>query len=172
MSDPVTWAYIAAAASAATAVVGGVQASNQAETEADIQKANAEAAAQQASAAEDLQRRRNRGVLARQRAAIAESGIGFGGSAERLQQDSAVQAELDALNVRYEGTVRQMGFKTGAQFSKAQASNAMSGAYLAAGGELLGGASDVHALKVKQVGSAGTAPGTGSGYFRKFRVGT
>ena len=152
MSDPVTWAYIAMAASAGTAVAGGIQQSNQAETEADIQKANAQAAAEQASAAEDLQRRRNRGILARQRAAIAESGIGFGGSSEKLQQDSAVQAELDALNVRYEGTMKTMGFRTGGAFSRSQSKNAMAGGFLSAGGELLGGYSDAQALKIQRVG--------------------
>jgi len=102
MSDPVTWAYIGMAVSGGTALYSGYTQKQQADTEADVAKKNAEAAAQQASAAEDAQRRRSRSILARQRAAIAESGIGFGGSSETLQQDSAVQAELDALKPLYE----------------------------------------------------------------------
>ena len=147
MSDPVTWGYVAAWIGAGTAVASGVQESNNAEAEADLAEANAKAAAEQASAAEEVQRRRNRSILARQRAAIAESGIGFGGSAEKLQQDSAVQAELDALNVRYEGRLRGIGFRTDASFARTRSGNAMAGSMLSASSQLLGGMSDVYAMK-------------------------
>jgi hypothetical protein len=132
---------------AGTAVASGVQQSNQAEAESELAKNNATAAAQQASAAEDAQRRRSRSILARQRAAIAESGIGFGGSSEVLQQDSAVQAELDALTVRYEGRMRGLGFQTDASVAKSRSKSAMAGGYLAASGQLLGGAADAYAMK-------------------------
>lgn len=153
MSDPVTWAYIAAVVSAGTAVAGGVQQSNQADAEAELAQNNADAAAQQASIAEDAMRRRNRGLLARQRASIAESGIGFGGSAEKLQQDSAVAAELDALNIRYEGRMKQLGLQADASIAKTRASNAMAGGYLSAAGELLGGYADASKLKAMRVGN-------------------
>jgi hypothetical protein len=147
MADPVTWAYIAAYVAAGTAVASGYQQSQQADAEAELAQKNAEAAAAQASAAEDAQRRRSRSILARQRAAIAESGIGFEGSSERLQQESAVQAELDALNVRYEGRMRGMGYRADASFARSRSSNAMTGGYLSAAGSLLGGYSDAYAMK-------------------------
>lgn len=147
MSDPVTWMYVATALAAGTTAASGYQQSQQAEAEADLANANAEAAAKQASAAEDAQRRRSRSILARQRAAIAESGIGFGGSSERLQQDSAVQAELDALTVRYEGRMRTMGFQHDARFARSRSSNALTGGYLSAAGELLGGGAEAYAMK-------------------------
>ncbi len=147
MSDPVTWMYIATALTTTTAVASGVQQSNQAEAESDLAKQNAQAAAEQASAAEDAQRRRGRSILARQRAAIAESGIGFGGSSETLQQDSAVQAELDALNVRYEGRMRGLGFQTDANIAKQRSKNAMAGGFLSGSGQLLGGMADAYAMK-------------------------
>ncbi len=147
MSDPVTWAYIAAYVSAGTAVASGVQQSQQADAEAELASKNAKAAAQQAAAAEDATRRRNRSILARQRAAIAESGIGFGGSSETLQQDSAVQAELDALNLRYEGRMRGLGFRADANIARQRSSNAMAGGFLSASGQLLGGAADAYAMK-------------------------
>lgn len=152
MSDPVTWAYIGMAVSAGTAVYSGVQQSNQAEAESDLATQNAKAANQQAAAAEDAQRRRGRSILARQRAAIAESGIGFGGSSETLQQDSAVQAELDALNVRYEGRMRGLGLQTEGRFARSRAKSAMAGGYLSAAGELLGGYADANAMKARRVG--------------------
>lgn len=152
MSDPVTWAYIGMAVSGGTALYSGYTQKQQADTEADVAKKNAEAAAQQASAAEDAQRRRSRSILARQRAAIAESGIGFGGSSETLQQDSAVQAELDALNVRYEGRMRGLGLQTEAKFASSRGQGARAGGYLSAAGQLLGGMSDVYDLKTRRVG--------------------
>lgn len=152
MSDPVTWAYIGMAVSGGTALYSGYTQSQQAQAESEQSRKNAEMAAQQANAAEEAQRRRSRSILARQRAAIAESGIGFGGSSETLQQDSAVQAELDALNVRYEGRVRGMGFRTESRFARQRASSAMAGGFLSAAGQLLGGASDVYDLKTSRVG--------------------
>lgn len=147
MADPATWAYIAAWVSAGTAVASGVQQSNQAEAEADLANENAKAAAQQTQVAEDATRRRSRSILARQRAAIAESGIGFGGSSETLQQDSAVQAELDALTVRYEGRMRGLGFQTDASFAGQRSKNAMTGGALSATGQLLGGMSNAYAMR-------------------------
>lgn len=147
MADPITWMAIATAVTAATTVASGVQQSKQADAEAELASNNAKAAAQQASAAEDAQRRRGRSILARQRAAIAESGIGFGGSSETLQQDSAVQAELDALNVRYEGRMRGLGFQTDANIARQRSTNAMAGGYLAASGQLLGGSADAYVMR-------------------------
>lgn len=63
----------------------------------------ARVARQQAGADEEAQRRQARQVLGSQRAAIGQSGIGFGGTAGMLMDDSAMQAELDALNIRYGG---------------------------------------------------------------------
>lgn len=147
MSDPVTWLAIATAVTGGATLASGYQQSQIAEAEADLASENAKAAAQQANAAEEVQRRRNRSILARQRAAIAESGIGFGGSAEVLQQDSAVQAELDALNVRYEGRMRGLGFRTDANVARQRAKNALAGGFLSASGQLLGGMADAYAMK-------------------------
>lgn len=148
MGDPVTWMMVASTVIGTGATVtSGIQQSNQAEAEADLANQNAKAAAQQAAAAEDATRRRSRSILARQRAAIAESGIGFGGSSEVLQQDSAVQAELDALNVRYEGRLRGLGLRADANIASQRGRNAMTGSVLSATGQLLGGGADAYAMK-------------------------
>ncbi len=165
MADPVSWGYVAAYLAAGTAVASGYQQNQQAKGEADLANANAETAAQQANAAEETQRRRNRSILARQRAAIAESGIGFGGSAERLQQDSAVQAELDALSVRYEGRLRGLGFQNEARFARSRGRAAVTSGWLSAAGSLLGGMSDATALRAAGGGSS-------RGLFPKFQQGT
>lgn len=73
------------------------------------QEQNAALKAQQTSAAEEMQRREGRRNLASQRAAIAQSGVGFLGSSADIMRQSTAAAELDALNVRYAGDLERMG---------------------------------------------------------------
>lgn len=73
---------------------------------AALLRGQASLARQQAGADEEAQRREAKRVLGTQRAAIGQSGIGFGGTAGQLIEDSAVQAELDALNIRYGGELQ------------------------------------------------------------------
>lgn len=58
------------------------------------------------SASQLAQRRGARQFLGTQKAAIAQAGIGSGGSAADVVRESAANAELDALNLAYEGRVR------------------------------------------------------------------
>lgn len=79
------------------------------EYHANVKEMNARSVAQQASAEEERVRREARQVLGQQRAAIAQSGTGFGGSnADIMRQDMAL-AELDALNVQYAGDIERRG---------------------------------------------------------------
>lgn len=55
---------------------------------------------------EGLQRRRAGEVLGEQRAAIAQSGFGSGGTMGDIVRESVAGSELDALAIRYEGRVR------------------------------------------------------------------
>lgn len=64
---------------------------------------------QQYSAREETLRRNIRLALGRQRAAVAQSGTGFGGSNEALMAQSTAGGELDALNLRYQGQLERMG---------------------------------------------------------------
>ena len=73
---------------------------------AEAMKLEAGAALQQADAAEEAKRRSSREFFGRQRAAIAQSGLGVGGSVLDVVADSELNAELDALNIRYEGATR------------------------------------------------------------------
>lgn len=85
---------------------------NQAELqkrEAEIGKENAAITARQAGAREEQLRRSARQALGAQRAAIAESGTGFGGSNQDIVKQSTANAELDALNIRYAGTLERVG---------------------------------------------------------------
>ena len=60
----------------------------------------------ESSAAQLAQRRNSRQLLGMQKAAIAQAGIGTGGSAADVVAQSSDLAELDALNLAYEGRVR------------------------------------------------------------------
>jgi hypothetical protein len=74
-----------------------------------IAEQNARMERQQAGAREELQRRRAGQVLGEQRAAFAQAGTGTGGSAADVMAQSLVNAELDALTLRYEGEMRARG---------------------------------------------------------------
>lgn len=68
---------------------------------------NLEITGQQASQAEEQQRREARQLLGAGRAAVAQSGIAMTGSAADIMKQSATNAELDALNIRYAGTLER-----------------------------------------------------------------
>lgn len=83
-----------------------------------LQRQQARTARQQAGAEEEAQRRQAAQFLGTQRAAIGQSGIGYGGSAGQLIEDSAIQAELDALNIRYGGEQQAQGLLEQARSSE------------------------------------------------------
>lgn len=106
--------------------VAAIGALKQAQTESANAKAqagaldyNAEVARQQAStalsestAAQLAQRRNANQVMARSRAAAVQAGVGTGGSVGDVLGQSETLAELDALNIAYEGEMRARGFQT------------------------------------------------------------
>lgn len=117
----------------------GFAQSTELKAQAKLATMQARAVGQQTVAAEEAQRRSARDFLATQSAAIGESGIGYGGSSAEVMRQSAIDAELDALNIRYEGQVKQQGLKTEAKLAKRGARAAVilgAGKALSRGGEL------------------------------------
>lgn len=118
----------------------------------------AEAERSVANQQEDQQRRRARQIIGAQAAAGAQSGVGPGGSQALALEDSATQAELDALNIRYEGQMRARAtefqsqnysnqaasFRMQAGQNRANASSAKVGGFINAGAGLLKGASSAY----------------------------
>lgn len=152
------WVY--AAASVGTQVVGAIStASSQAEA-ANAEAANAEAASKiasnnarmaidQAIIDEKAQRLKVARLTAEQRVAFGASGVNFSGTPLLVEEDSIMQGEMDALNIRYAGNIRASQYKYEAAVRKAsannltsQAGNYMTNGLLSAGGSLLGGAKD------------------------------
>lgn len=82
---------------------------------ATIDRQNADTALQQSASEQARQNRRARQVMGEQRAATAQSGTGFGGSNADLLDQSATLAELDMLNIAYEGQMRARGSEIQAQ---------------------------------------------------------
>lgn len=140
MADPITWLFGTATALMAGGTVIETQGARAAaDTDAKIAGVNADLASAQAGAAEEAQRRQAREVLARQRAAIGQSGFTNSGSFAKVQEQSAVEAELDALNIRYGGTLRRQGMLVERDAAKARGKTITRAGYMRAAGQLLGG---------------------------------
>lgn len=120
---------------------------------ATIQAQNATVARQQANAREEAQRRKARQFLGEQRAALAQAGIGLEGSAADVYEQSAAEAELDALNIRYEGALDARGLLAQSEMSTyagrvagVNATTARRSSYLDAASSLLSGASSAYGI--------------------------
>lgn len=152
----------AAAASAAIAAYGVYQGGKNAEAmakgqaqadeyNAEIDRQNAVAAQQQANAREEAQRRLARQALGEQRAALSQAGIGLSGSAADIYRQSATNAELDALNIRYEGGLQTRGLLAQSELGRQSARMARingrierRGANLSAASTLFSGATQAY----------------------------
>jgi len=130
---------------------------------ATIQRQNADASLQQSASEQARQNRRARQVMGEQRAATAQSGTGFGGSNADLLDQSATLAELDMLNIAYEGQMRARGHEIQAQgedysagVNKGNAKRAKRAGIFNAGRSLLTGFSS---------GYGGGSSGGGGGFY-------
>lgn len=112
---------------------------------------NATVAQQKAQADEATQRRRTNALLSTARANVGASGIELSGSPLDVIANSAAEAELDALNIRYGGQIT-------AQRERLQGSVARSQSYTAAASSLLQGLSSA-----SRAGRKTTTPDTGGG---------
>jgi hypothetical protein len=151
MADPITLALIGVVGSTAMNAIGSIAQGNaanaaaQANANALTQQAEAESRA--ANAREEAQRRQNRQFLGAQRAALAQAGIGLNGSAYDVARQSAINAELDALNIRYEGQLAAKGLRDQATIQRFEGRQAKTAGYLGAGAALLQGTANYAGIK-------------------------
>jgi hypothetical protein len=101
-----------------------------ARADANAMKVEAAASGDQAARDEEAQRRAGRQSLGAQSASFAQAG---GGVDEGVIKQSAVNAELDALNIRYGGQMRSTGLLNQAQRVKSS-SKWLAGAQLLSSG--------------------------------------
>lgn len=158
MHIPLLLIIAATAVSAMGAIQQGKAASESAKAQANaanynatIQSQNATIARQQSNAREEAQRRASGQTLGKMRASIAQSGTGLSGSNADVYEQSAAAAELDALNIRYEGELDARGMLAQSQLSKYEAkthkmnaASARQGSYWSAAGSLLAGATKAY----------------------------
>lgn len=99
----------------------------------------AHVAQSQAYADEEAQRRAARQVMGTQAAAVAQAGGGSGGTTAKLVEQSAIAAELDALNIRYGGQIKATGLLAQAQGERLAGQAGRRQGYFLAGANLLKG---------------------------------
>lgn len=133
--------YIAAAVGAVGAVRQGNIAAGEKRTAAQIAEQQAETVQQQTVAREEVHRSGVRRLIGDQLAVGAESGLALSGSRADILEQSLYNAELDALNIRYEGKLTASGLKTQAEFDRFSADQAQTSGYLNAASSLLKGSS-------------------------------
>lgn len=155
-----------AAVSAGASIMQGVGQHNQmnaqsyqSDYEAQLSERNAAIVGQQTDASESLQRRRAGQVLASQRASILQGGLGSGGSMGALAAQSGRDAEMDALNIRYEGGLRQTSLLEEAKQLKWQARQMRRGAKMALATSFLSAAASGYGAYAGAGGMSGAGPG-------------
>ena len=152
-----TLATVASVASGVIGAVGAIQSANAqaaaAEYNARVQERNAIIADQNrkqdietAEIAASDKRRENRRVLASMRAAYGTSGLEMAGSPLDVLEDTALEQELDAQRISYEGRVRgregaiqMLGLREGANLSRMEGRAAKTAGYIGAAGSLVSG---------------------------------
>ncbi len=153
-AGPLIIMAVSAVVSASAKNAEGQDRARQYESQAAAQRYNAAVERQRAETVtsvygerEEAQRRRARLILGKERAAIAQSGAGLGGSNADIERQSEVMAELDALNIRYEGQLESHGLLAQATLDEFEAASlhksaksAARAGRLGAAGALLGGA--------------------------------
>lgn len=128
---------IAAGIGAAASMSQAQQASEAAKYNEKVERGNAIAAGEQSNARQEAFRRQIRRNAGSLRGAIAETGTGFGGSNALIQEQSTLEAEMDALNIQYEGEFAARSHNAQAMQFRQQAANAKAQGYMSAGSKLL-----------------------------------
>jgi hypothetical protein len=131
---------IAAAVSAYAAYEAGQQQEAMAKYQSKIAKNQAQAAQNAAQVAESNHREQDRRIMAEQRALVGGSGLSTEGAPLFVMLDSAKQAELDAIRLRYGGQLQAGGFLDQAKLFQYEGRQAAQAGELAAGTTLLTGA--------------------------------
>lgn len=158
-------AYISIAATVASTAAAVIVDHKKAKGAAAAADANAEIAAnnaQQARMAGDVAaaqvRNRNRRVRARQRAIYGKAGVDQGDSAGLVIFDSAVEGELNALNVASRFNAQAQNQEAQSNLFKLESSNATANLGLGMAGTIIGGIGGVAGgvAQLKAAGDGGT----------------
>jgi len=127
-----------AAVAAASTVAQGVAANKTAKYQATEMRHNAETIRQRSAAEEDRYRRQTAKLLGRQRALIAGGGVSLEGSPLLAQEETAANAELEALTIRHSGDLEAAAQLNRAMLTRLEGRAALIGGVTGAGRSLLG----------------------------------
>jgi len=128
-------------ASAAGSLSAGQSQSNMAKYNAAVSEREAAQAREAAKFEEARNRKASESLLSSQRAAFAKGGVTSEGSPLLVQAETAEEAEIDALALRYSGSVAEARAKSQAALDRMQGRAAKTTGYIGAGSSLLSGAS-------------------------------
>lgn len=123
-----------------TAIGAGVQgasAKNAQDYNAKIMGNEGAVSGMEGNEAANTQLRKGNMALGRMTAAAVQSGGGVGGSTGAVLDQSAHNAELDALNVRYNSILRRQSFTDQAALDKQQGQDALASGLISGAGNLL-----------------------------------
>jgi hypothetical protein len=143
---------VAAVGSTVLQAAGSIQQGQAARSAANYnaQVAENNAAAARAQAAENARRQRvmNKKALGSIRAGYGASGVTLEGSPLDVLEESAMNAELDALSIEHAGLVRALGFQNDAALERFGGRNASRAGYMGAAAALLGGGARIASMSI------------------------
>lgn len=125
-----------------------------AEYNARVAEMNAVLAEQQAAAEEDRQRRLSYKQLSAMRAGYGAAGVSIEGSPLDVLEESAANAELDALTIRHAGQVRATAYRQEAALERYRGKAATRAGYISAASTLLTGGGEILSMK-RSMGQTG-----------------
>lgn len=126
-------------------VAQGVQQKNAADSNAATDRTEASVAAAQGYSAEATQRRQGAMAIGREVAGAGQAGAGYQGSTGRYIQQNAMEAEQNALNVRYKANLQKWSYDTQGSLTQQEGKDALATSTLRAGASLLKGYSSGYA---------------------------
>lgn len=136
---PQTLQLLAGGTAAVGSLVGGFSQASADRRDAKIADQNAEIATEQAGARQDMIRREAKKLRGGQRASVGASGITMDGSAFDVMEDSAIEAELDALTAGYQGKLEARAYRSEAAAKRYHASSSIFEGTVGAGANALSG---------------------------------
>lgn len=145
---------LASGTAAVGSLVGGFAQASATRRDAKIADQNADIAEDQARSRQDMIRREARKLKGSQRAALGASGVTLDGSGFDVMEDSAIEAELDALTAGYEGKLQSRAYRSEADASRRSARNSIFQGTIGAGAQALSGYG-----AWRQLTAAATIPG-------------
>lgn len=126
-------------------ILGGQEDANAAEIAAAIARQNARLAIRKGEYDVGSIRRQADKFLGMQRASIAESGLGSGGTNSALAAESIKNIEGDVTNTRWDAALKAAGYNAQSDALKQQAIDSRFSGVLGGASSLLTGASDFYA---------------------------